>query len=189
MTTIKYVLSLLKPGILPIFPKSVKRHWKIALTILLVMLFVISEIYDLCLSQSFSNLALPALSVLTALIFTAIFTVPAQLSQKLKEYEDEDEEDEGTVNFLITYRNFIQSFSRQLISLVLLSILIIGFILLNNLVSSSILLHAICAILILGSICFFVLFVTVVINIARMIEENIRFSTKEIEKKQVNLDD
>ena len=187
MTTIKYVLSLLKPGILPIFPKSVKRHWKIALTILLVMLFVISEIYDLCLSQSFSNLALPALSVLTALIFTAIFTVPAQLSQKLKEYEDE--EDEGTVNFLITYRNFIQSFSRQLISLVLLSILIIGFILLNNLVSSSILLHAICAILILGSICFFVLFVTVVINIARMIEENIRFSTKEIEKKQVNLDD
>lgn len=187
MTTIKYVLSLLKPGILPIFPKSVKRHWKIALTILLVMLFVISEIYDLCLSQSFSNLALPALSVLTALIFTAIFTVPAQLSQKLKEYEDE--EDEGTVNFLITYRNFIQSFSRQLTSLVLLSILIIGFILLNNLVSSSILLHAICAILILGSICFFVLFVTVVINIARMIEENIRFSTKEIEKKQVNLDD
>lgn len=187
MTTIKYVLSLLKPGILPIFPKSVKRHWKIALTILLVLLFVISEIYDLCLSQSFSNLALPALSVLTALIFTAIFTVPAQLSQKLKEYEDE--EDEGTINFLITYRNFIQSFSRQLISLVLLSILIIGFILLNNIVSLPILLHAICAILILGSICFFVLFVTVVINIARMIEENIRFSTKEIERKRVNLDE
>lgn len=186
MNEFKNIIKLLKPGLMPILPTKLRRFWHWTLMLSAIVFFIFAEIFDIVISPTLSNLSLPALSIFTALIFTAIFTVPSQLSQKIKDYENDD--DEPTVNFLISYRNFIQSFSRQLISLVLLSIIIIGLILLNDIFEISLVKHAIFAIILPLAFCFLAVLISVVRNISRMIEENISFSTEKIKEKKRDLE-
>lgn len=124
MKLLKSIVGLLKPGVVPIILKRFRKFWLIILLALTLIFSLVFAHLNIFLSASLINIVLPALSIFTALIFTAIFTVPSQLTQKIAEYENDD--DEPTVNFLITYRNFIQTFSRQLISMVLLCLFIIG---------------------------------------------------------------
>ena len=185
MKILKSIVQLLKPGVVPIIPKRFRKFWLIILSILTLIIFLLFAHLKISLSISLINIVLPALSIFTALIFTAIFTVPSQLNQKIAEYENTD--DEPTVNFLITYRNFIQTFSRQLISMVLLCLFIILVMVLNEICDTPIWKYFFTAILCSLSLCFICLFILVILNISRMVEEHIKFSTKIIKEKRDRL--
>lgn len=182
MNALKNILSLLQPGISSILPKRYRKNGLIFILIITSLLSFIFIKYEIKLSSAVSNFVLPALSIFTALVFSAIFTVPSQLSQKVSEFEKED--DEPTVNFLITYRNFIQTFSRQLVSLVLISLVIIIILILNEFCNIVFICNIICALFVTFSLCFLALFVLVIRNISRMVEEHISFSTNKIKEKQ-----
>lgn len=186
MSSFKTILDLIKLGVTAILPNCLNKIWIIITVIISYIFFLFSCQFDIVLSESISNLALPALSIFTALIFSAIFTVPSQLSQKLKELNNET--DESTINFLIRYRNFISLFSKRLISLAFISIIIIVLILLNIFLINPLFKHILCSILILLSLCFIRLIIAVIINLNQMIEENIRFSTDKIRQKKNELE-
>lgn len=185
MKSIKHLLSLFSPGIKSIFPNSMQRHWKLINFLMTLVSLVCAIVFNIKISNTVSNLALPALSIFTALVFTAIFTVPNQLSQKLKESELSD--DEATINYLISYHNYIRRFSRQLISLVLLSLLIIVLIVICHLIDISLFLEIITGILIPLAISFVLLIVAVVSNISKMIDDNMEYSSRLIREKKDNL--
>lgn len=185
MKLLKSIVGLLKPGVVPIIPKRFRKFWLIILLALTLIFSLVFAHLNIFLSASLINIVLPALSIFTALIFTAIFTVPSQLTQKIAEYENDD--DEPTVNFLITYRNFIQTFSRQLISMVLLCLFIIMVMVLNEICGILIWKSFFTAILCSLFLCFVCLFILVIRNINRMVEEHIKFSTKKIKEKRDRL--
>lgn len=185
MKLLKSIFALLKPGVTPVIPKRFRKFWLIILSVSTLFIFLLFAHLKIYLPVSLSNIVLPALSIFTALIFTAIFTVPSQLSQKIVEYENAD--DEPTVNFLTAYRNFIQMFSRQLISMVLLCLFIILVMVLNEICDMLICRFFFSAISCSFSLCFICLFILVIRNISRMVEEQIKFSTKKIKEKRDRL--
>lgn len=86
MKILKSIVHLLKPGVVPIIPKRFRKFWLIILSVLTLIIFLLFAHLKICLSISLINIVLPALSIFTALIFTAIFTVPSELIQKIAEY-------------------------------------------------------------------------------------------------------
>lgn len=77
MKLLKSIVGLLKPGVVPIIPKRFRKFWLIILLALTLIFFLVFAHLNIFLSASLINIVLPALSIFTALIFTAIFTVPS----------------------------------------------------------------------------------------------------------------
>lgn len=181
----KAFFRLLMAGLRIICPKRFVKmfSWiEFCLTITSISLCLIFEIKA---NDKVCNLALPALSIFTALVFTAIFTVPSQLSDKLKNVDKPV--DEPTINYLIRYRNFINSFSKQLISMTIISFILIVLIILMNVIDKQA--TIITGLIIPFSLNLIFLIIATVINISRMIEDNIKYSTKRIDKIKKGLKD
>lgn len=186
MKLINFITSLLSPGIKSIFPKYLQNCWCYIIASISLCSLICTVIFQIKINETISNLALPALSIFTALVFTAIFTVPNQLSQKIKENENLD--DEASVNYLTTYHNFIKLFSKQLVSLVLNSLFIIVLIVICQITSSDIFAQLLTGLLIPLSITFIFLIIAVVSNISKMIEDNLDYSAKIIKDKKDSLE-
>lgn len=185
MKIIRIVSKLLSPGIKSIFPKRLRRYWLLIYSCIAVSSVLCAICFNLKITATISNLVLPALSIFTALVFSSIFVVPDQLLKKIQDYQQLD--DEATVNYLITYHNFIKLFSRQLISLVLLSLIIILIILGSQFTSRPIFIQLLTGGLFPLTISFVLLIIAVISNISKMIDDNMDFSAEIIQKKKDNL--
>lgn len=184
MKLLSVISSLVGPGIQGVLPHCLEKLWGWIFMIILLASTFLCFILGIKTSDKVCNLALPALSILTALVFSIIFTVPAQLEQRLKAYEKID--DEPTVNYLIRYRNFVQKFSRQLISICVSCIVIIVCIIPQSfvsLVTASIL----TGITIPFTIELILLFAATTVNLSKLIQESISFSTELIQKKKQHI--
>lgn len=183
MKILKLFSGIYIPGISSMFPKHQSSvTWTIlgvamALCIFLIYFFKIPVISDtLC------NIVLPALSIFTALVFSAIFVIPGQLEEKIKNIETL--KDESSINYLVRYRNYIQRFSRQLISIVVISVVIITFLILPLLFDHNIVILIATSGVIVNSILFLALLFTIINNLKLMVEDSIEQSTKQIKIKK-----
>lgn len=181
MRWLAHLSLLIAPGIKSILPRYVEKLWGGIIILFLFASIMVCYIFGIRLSEKVCNLALPALSILTALVFSAIFTVPSQLEQRIKTYETVT--DEATVNYLIRYRNFIRRFSRQLITICVSCLIIIMCIIPQSftpLTISTIL----TGVLIPFAFELILLFFSTMINLSKLIDESISFSTELIQKKK-----
>ena len=185
MKNIRFVGKLLSPGIKSIFPNRLRRYWLLIYILIAILSVLCAICFNLKITLTISNLVLPALSIFTALVFSSIFIVPEQLLKRIQDYQQLD--DEAIVNYLITYHNFIKLFSRQLISLVFLSLIIILFILCSQFTSSDIFIQLLTGGLFPLTLSFILLIIAVISNISKMIDDNIDFSAQIIQKKKDNL--
>lgn len=179
----KAFFRLLIAGLRVILPKRLEKVTSWIELCLMVLSITLCLMFEIKVNDTVCNLALPALSIFTALVFTAIFTVPSQLSDKLKDVNNNV--DEPTLNYLIRYRNFINSFSKQLISMTIISFVLIVLIIFVNVIVE----HTtiITGLIIPFSLNLIMLIIATVINISRMIEDNIKYSTTTIERIKNNL--
>ncbi len=181
----KAFVRLLMAGLRVICPIRFEKVIPLIEFCLIILSISLCQIFEIKVNDNVCNLALPALSIFTALVFTAIFTVPSQLSDKLKSVDNAV--DEPTVNYLIRYRNFINSFSKQLISMTIISFILIVLIILINVVDEQV--TIITGLIISFSLNLLFLIIATVINISRMIEDNIKYSTQRIEEIKKNMNE
>ena len=169
----KAFFRLLMAGVRMILPKRLENATAWIELCLMILSITLCLMFEIKANDKVCNLALPALSIFTALVFTAIFTVPSQLSDKLKDIDNKV--DEPTVNYLIRYRNFINSFSKQLISMTIISFILIVLIILVNVIDEHVII--ITGLIIPFSLNLIMLIIATVINISRMIEDNLNSAT------------
>lgn len=180
------ILKIIALGFQLFLPSKLKKSWGWFYFICVGLSYALFSFLKVESPKLLLEMVLPVLGIFTALIFSAIFTIPNQLSEKLKDYDDCI--DEPTLNFLIRYRNYIVIFSRQLVSLVLYSVIIILLISLTALSKGVIFTRIVYSAIFPLGVVFVVLLFSTINNIYRMIEESIDYSTDKIKLKQKQID-
>lgn len=79
---------------------------------------------------------LTVLSILTALIFGVLFTVPDKLSQRIERLKNKT--DNSTKNYLIRFSNFTRSFIQQITFIIVISIVLIILLVFQKVVTDNI---------------------------------------------------